>query len=79
MPVPAEVDFIEGSADATSAEISYSADNGETFASRVTLTVTEAGEPQAATAKEITHVRWTFTGDIAPGEACSISCSVVLK
>jgi uncharacterized repeat protein (TIGR01451 family) len=79
MPVPAEVDFIEGSADATSAEISYSADNGETFASRGTLTVTEAGEPQAATAKDITHVRWTFTGDIAPGEAGNISYSGVLQ
>lgn len=79
MPVPAEVDFIEGSAEASMAEITYSADNGETFTSRGTLTVTEAGEPQAATAKDITHVRWTFTGDIAPGEAGSISYSGVLQ
>ena len=79
MPVPAEVTLIEGSADQPVATVTYSADNGATFASRDTLTVLEDGELKPASTEDITHLRWTFAEAIQPGESGKLTYSGILQ
>lgn len=79
MPVPEAIQLIEGSADSSAADVAFSADGGESFARRGNLTVTINGEERAATAEEITHVRWTFTEAIAAGASGDLSYRGVLQ
>lgn len=79
MPVPAEVEFVEGSVDTTVATVTYSIDQGATFASRDALMVTDQDGERAASAEDITHIRWSFANSIAPGEAGEISYRGILQ
>lgn len=79
MPVPAEINLIEGSVVPGEAEVTFSVDRGESFARRGDLTISVNGAERIATAEEITHIRWTFAGAIAPGEAGEISYRGVLQ
>jgi len=79
MPVPAQINLIEGSVEAGAANVSYSIDGGETFSTRGELTITANGQQRAATAEEITHIRWSFAESIAPGTAGTISYRGVLQ
>ncbi|MHA7899516.1 MAG: hypothetical protein ACX94B_06585 [Henriciella sp.] len=79
MPVPAEVTFIEGSVEGPMSLISYSADNGETFAPREALIIGEGETSRLANADEITHIKWAFGTPISPAETGAISYSAVLK
>ncbi len=80
MPIPAEINLIEGSIESAGAVITYSADRGETFASRANLSVSASdGLTRTATIEDITHVRWTFTEAIAPGQTGSVSYRGILQ
>ncbi len=79
MPVPAQVELIEGSADSDAAIVTYSIDNGESFTQRGNLTVTVDGQDRAATAKEITHIRWEFAEAIPAGTSGDLSYRGVLQ
>jgi len=79
MPVPAEVTYIEASATGNPDDILYSADGGQSFAKRTTLTLGEGAQERLATADEITHIKWAFSDPIAPSSAGTISFSAVLK
>ena len=79
MPVPAEVTYLEASVSEASAQVLYSADNGETFDARDALMVGEAEMRRIANADEITHIKWTFATPIAPSESGTISYMGVLK
>ncbi len=79
MPVPAEIELIEGSVETGNADVTYSVDSGETFSRRGDLTVSVNGSQRVATAEEITHIRWTFSEAIAPGDAGQISYRGVLQ
>lgn len=79
MPVPAEVDFIEGSAVTDGTKVAYSIDNGSSFADRGSLRVLVDGEERIATSEDITHVRWTFTEAIEAGTTGEISFRGVLQ
>jgi len=69
MPVPAEITYAEGSANRDNANVLYSVDNGNSYQSRETLKITlPSGEVRAASASDITHIRWTLSNDIQPGE-----------
>lgn len=79
MPVPTEIDLIEGSVVAGAANVTYSIDNGSTYSTRGALTISVNGQDRAATAKDITHIRWTFSDAITPGAAGTISYRGVLQ
>jgi len=80
MPIPAEVKFLEGSAEATQARTAYSADGGKTFTGRAELIVTRAdGSTSTAKAEDITHIRWIVGEGIAPGASGTLSFAGRLK
>ena len=73
MPVPSELTLIEGSADTTGAETTYSADGGKSFASREDVVVTlEDNSTRSAEPADITHVKW-IVASITPGQSGSLS------
>jgi uncharacterized repeat protein (TIGR01451 family) len=78
MPVPAEVNYVEGSAKPGTAEISYSVD-GETYAARTALKIQTPEGERSAAAEDIRFIRWSFTDGISPAGAGQISYSGVLK
>jgi len=80
MPVPSEVAFIEGTADTSGAIVTYSADNGDSFAERqATIKMDSDGSIRPAQAADITHIRWNVPGPVAVGDNGQLSFSGVLK
>lgn len=80
MPIPSEVKFIEGSADAPATNVSYSADGGETFSTRQSVMLMDnTGNVRAAGADELTHIRWTVPGPIEAGNGGVLSFSATVR
>jgi len=79
MPVPAEVIYVEGSVEGMAANVTFSADGGETYVARGRLTVEESGEARPATGDEITHIRWKLANSLAPHAEGEVSYRGVLK
>lgn len=80
MPIPSEVKFIEGSADVPAATVSYSADGGETFSNRQSVILIDpTGNIRAASADELTHVRWTVPGPVEAGSGDALSFSATVR
>ena len=79
MPVPAELTYIEGSADADGTRTAYSADGGKTFAARQEVTIKTAEDSiRTAESADITHVKW-IVSSIMPGEQGTLSFKGELK
>lgn len=78
-PVPEEIVFVEGSADKPGAEVTVSADGGQTFTSREAATVLRGETRVRASAEDITHVRWKITEPLAPGASDKVSYRGILK
>ncbi|MEE9273210.1 MAG: hypothetical protein V3U57_08100 [Robiginitomaculum sp.] len=80
MPIPAEVSYLEGTADVEGARTAYSADGGKTFAARTALNVIDVnGKSRPARAQDITHIRWMIGTPIAPKASGTLSYSARLK
>lgn len=80
MPIPAEVIYMEGSAQGDTSVVTYSADGGQTFTSRDTVMVAGLdGVLKVADSKDITHIRWNVAGPIAPGATGALVYKGVLK
>jgi len=79
MPVPKDVTYVEGSVAGVPASVTFSADGGETYVARGRLTVTQNGEARAATNSDITHIRWTLAGPVAPMTGGEVSFRGVLR
>jgi len=80
MPVPSEIKYMDGSATEAGAKIVYSADGGQTFATRAALRKTGLdGNVRSANADDITHIRWTVAGPVAVGETGNLSFKGILK
>lgn len=80
MPVPEEIKYVEGSAVKNGAIVTYSADNGQSFADRDTLIVlAENGVTRSANSEDITHIRWKITGSIEAGATDRLSFKGELK
>ena len=79
MPVPNEIELIDGSVEAAGARVTYSIDNGSSYAARDMLTISANGQARIAVAEDITHIRWTFAEAIAPGQTGTISYRGVLQ
>lgn len=80
MPVPSEIKYLDESATTVDAKVVYSADGGQSFASRAGLRTTDAdGNSRTATSEDITHIRWTVPGPLAVGETGMLSYKGILK
>ena len=79
MPIPSEVSYVEASAAGAASSVTFSADNGQTFALRSALMVGDAENSRVANASEITHIKWAFGAPIAPADSGAISYMAVLK
>jgi len=80
MPVPGELDYVEGSAELPETELTFSADGGTTFAPRdAVLTRDAEGKFVTAKAEDITHVRWKVLTSVAPGTSGELAYKAVLK
>lgn len=80
MPVPTEVTYIEGTAVRDDAVVLYSVDGGLRYEARNVLTVeTAEGETRSAVAEDITHIRWTLSRDVMPGDRGEIKFKGQLK
>lgn len=79
MPVPAEVILLDGSIQGAQSLVTFSADQGVTFASRETTMVSEDETTRVATAAEITHIQWAFAEAVEIGASGTISFMAVLK
>lgn len=66
-PIAENLTFADGSAFGPGTAIQFSVDGGATFADRADLTVTQNGESRAATAEDLTHIRWTLQTELAVG------------
>lgn len=79
MPVPGELTYVEGSADLPGTDVAVSVDGGASFGPRGAATVVEDGTPRRAEARDITHIRWTIAGPVAPGTTDAVSFKGVLN
>lgn len=79
MPVPAEVTYVEGSAERAGTTITVSTDNGASYTPRGAAMVVEAGTPRRAEAADITHIRWRVTSPVAPGATDRLAFKAVLN
>ena len=66
--LPFGMHYARGSAVGPGAEVQFSADGGENFASAAELEVHIGGQPaRRATIEDYTHVRWRLRTPLAPG------------
>ena len=79
MPVPPEVTYLEASVAGAPGTVTFSADNGQTFAMRDALMMGGAEQSRVANASEITHIKWVFETPIAPSASGAISYMAVLE
>lgn len=81
MAVPGEVVYTENSAkaDIVPTTVSFSTDDGVSFAPRGDLTVTLDGAVQPAGSEDITHIRWSFSEAVAPGTQGRVGFEAVVQ
>ena len=78
-PVPKELVYVPGSQDGAGARFDLSVDDGKTFGALEALTVTgEDGKPRAATAADVTTLRWNVAS-VKQGAAGKVSYRALLK
>jgi len=71
MPVPDQMDFIEGSVTPSGMTYQISRDGGMTY-----LTPSAMPEDEA---ERITHIKWLFDMPVLPGETGQVSMSAILR
>ncbi len=72
-PIPVEMQYVEGSAEPSGAQLLFSVDGGFRFDRPENLTVTtEDGASRPAVAGDYTHLRWVFASPLAPAELRSV-------
>jgi len=79
MPIPSEVTYLEASVSGAPGNVTFSADDGQTYAKRDALLIAEGDDARIANASEITHIKWAFVTPIAPADTGAISYMAVLK
>ena len=66
--IPVNTSYVIGSAAGPAAELTFSIDGGQTFATESDLKVIEpSGVERKAVAAEYTHIRWRLRNALAPG------------
>ena len=79
MPVPQEVSYMEGTVAGRDANVTFSADGGQTYVARGRLTVAEEGMQRPANSTEITHIKWTLKEALPANTNSEVSFRAVLK
>lgn len=80
MPIPAEVKYLEGTAEVPETNVTFSADGGESFSSRQSVMLMDsAGNIRAAGADELTHIRWSVPGPVEAGEGGVLSFAASVR
>jgi len=80
MPVPADVRFLEGTAEREGAIVRYSADGGTSFVERDELVLPAVGGgTRAANADDITHIQWRIAGPVPVGTSDEIKFKARLR
>lgn len=80
MPVPADVRFLEGTAEKDGAIVRYSADGGTSFVKRDALVLPAVGGgTRAANADDITHIQWRIAGPVPVGASDEIKFKARLR
>lgn len=83
-PVPKHTRYKDGSAAGDNAVITFSVDDGKTFATPEKLVVTikdKSGKDiqRPATAQDYTHIRWVIKQQLAPGQSGSVRFRAVIS
>jgi uncharacterized repeat protein (TIGR01451 family) len=79
-PVPEHMEYVDGSAEGKGMKIDFSVDQGKSYASPDTLTVTDAqGKKRKAGPKDYTGIRWSFGSSLAAGGKGSVSFKARLQ
>ena len=79
-PVPNASEYKAGSAFGKDCEILFSADGGKNFGHAEELKVKGAdGNEHTALAKEYTHIRWTYKGQLAAGKSGEVGFRAAIK
>lgn len=78
-PLPPDTVYLEGTAQGSGTEITYSVDSGGTFGRPEELTVLRDGERVPAQAADYTTIRWAFKPALEAGKTGDVSFSVRLK
>lgn len=80
MPVPADVRYLEGTADRPGAIVRYSTDGGASFVERNALVLPAVGGgTRVASADDITHIQWRIPGPVASGTSDEVSFKARLR
>ena len=78
--VPANMDYVSGSAESNKADVTFSVDGGQTFSTPDKLQVKNAdGTLRAASAKDYNVIRWVLKGTLQPGAKGTLSFHAVLQ
>ena len=78
-PVPKELVYVNGSQQGAGARFDLSVDGGKSFGALEALTVPGVdGKPRAATAADVTTLRWTVSS-MKPGAAGKVTYRALLK
>ncbi|HSN70422.1 MAG TPA: hypothetical protein VLT59_02890 [Steroidobacteraceae bacterium] len=79
-PVPENTTYVPGSAVAPAATVTFSVDDGRTFAEPNALTVTSSeGQVRSAVPGDYTHIRWQFGYPLAAGATAIARFRVILE
>ncbi|MGH8503428.1 MAG: hypothetical protein ACREVE_13345 [Gammaproteobacteria bacterium] len=79
-PVPENMRYKADSAAGADTEITFSVDEGESYAAPEALQVTgRNGKPRAARASDYTHIRWAYRPSLPAGEESSVQFRAVLQ
>lgn len=72
-PIPASLAYLPGTAGGSGADVSYSADGGESWGGPGSLAVIGSdGIRRAAEPDGYTHIRWTYRAALEPGQESSV-------
>ena len=79
-PIPEHTIYKLGSAVGTNTKVVFSTDGGESFQDSEQLHVTtQDGSQRIAQATDYTNIRWTYQGQLQPGDEGVVEFRVVLK
>lgn len=79
-PIPEHTVYKLGSAAGQNTQILFSANGGESFHAAQQLQVsTQDGSQRSAEASDYTNIRWTYQGQLQPGDEGVVEFRVVLK
>jgi uncharacterized repeat protein (TIGR01451 family) len=79
-PIPNDSEYKAGSAFGKNCEILFSVDGGKKFGHAEELKIKDAdGKERTAMAKEYTHIRWTYKGQLAAGKSGEVGFRATIK